>query len=319
MRWVAYRPPGGAAARLGVVDGRDLIHGLRGVGSLIGLLGDGGETMRQAAHAALSDPLEVLPLDQARTRSPIARPPSIRDFMAFRRHVEGVSMLANPGPVIPDVWYEQPLFYFTNPAAVIGPGDAVPVPPGCRLFDFEFEVAAVIGVPGADLTPEQAERHIAGYLIMNDWSARDLQFAEMRGPLGPCKGKDSATTLGPWFVTADELAPYRSGMSFALRMTVYLNNELIGVDRLDNMAWSFAEMAAYASRGTTLVPGDVLGSGTCGDGCLAELWGRQGFDAHPPLRPGDTVTMAVEHLGTLRNTVVAGPGDPAPLAARPRD
>jgi 2-keto-4-pentenoate hydratase/2-oxohepta-3-ene-1,7-dioic acid hydratase in catechol pathway len=189
---------------------------------------------------------------------------------------------------------------------------------GCSVFDFELEVAAVVGMAGRDLTLDEAEQAIAGYLIMNDWSARDLQLAEMRGPLGPAKGKDSAITLGPWLVTADELAPHRSDRGFDLGMSVWVNEEMVGQDRLDSIGWSFAEMVAYASRGTRVQPGDVIGSGTCGNGCLAELWGREGRQARAPLRPGDVVRMAVDCLGEIRNRVVGGsPGPPAARAASP--
>lgn len=196
----------------------------------------------------------------------------------------------------------------------------MPIPPGCRVFDFELEVAAVIGRAGRDLTPAQARDHIAGYLIMNDWSARDLQSREMQVNLGPAKGKDTATTLGPWLVTADELEPYRDAGGFLrLALTVSVNGTEIGRDLLSNMGWPFEELVAYASRGTWVRPGDVLGSGTCGNGgCLAELWGLRGRQDPPPLGPGDVVEIEVEGIGAVRNTVVAGV-DPVPLpGARPR-
>ncbi|MEV6250419.1 fumarylacetoacetate hydrolase family protein, partial [Streptomyces sp. NPDC051742] len=169
-------------------------------------------------------------------------------------------------------------------------------------------VAAVIGRHGRDLTPEQARDHIVGYTIFNDWSARDLQSAEMRVGLGPCKGKDTATTLGPYLVTADELEPHRDAEGFLrLALTAEVNGERVGSDLLSNMSWTFEEMAAYASRGTRVVAGDVLGSGTCGNGgCLAELWGRSGRRSPPPLGPGDTVTLTVEGLGSLTTRVVPG-------------
>ncbi|GAA3165935.1 fumarylacetoacetate hydrolase family protein [Nonomuraea salmonea] len=189
---------------------------------------------------------------------------------------------------VPDAWYDAPTFYFSNPYALIGAHDDVPVPPGCRAFDFELEVAAVIGKKGADLSPEQARDHIYGYTIFNDWSARDLQSREMQVGLGPCKGKDTATTLGPWLVTADELEPYRDADGFLrLTLSVSVNGEEVGRDLLSNMAWTFEELAAYASRGARIRPGDVLGSGTCGNGgCLAELWGRNGRQDPPPLQVG---------------------------------
>ena len=137
------------------------------------------------------------------------QPAAVRDFVTFEEHVEGVRRSVDGAAGVPEQWYAAPTFYFTNPYSIIGPADDVPVPPGCRAFDFELEVAAVIGRPGRDLTPEQARDHIVGYTIFNDWSARDLQSAEMRVGLGPAKGKDTSTTFGPWLVTADELEPYR--------------------------------------------------------------------------------------------------------------
>ena len=143
---------------------------------------------------------------------------------------------------------------------------------------------------------------------MNDWSARDLQRREMKVNLGPAKGKDFASTLGPWLVTADELEPYRDADGFlALEMSVSVNGIQIGNDLLSNMGWPFEELVAYAARGAQVRAGDVLGSGTCGNGgCLAELWGRRGGLDPAPLKPGDVVEMTVEGIGTIRNTVVAG-------------
>ena len=250
--------------------------------------------------------------------APVPHPPSVRDFYAYEGHVAAGFKLR--GRKIPDAWYEAPTFYFTNPYAVTGPYDDVPVPPGCRLLDFECEVAAVVGRDGASLTPEQARDHIFGYTILNDWSARDLQRREMKVSLGPAKGKDSATTLGPWLVTADELEPYVDEDGFlAVEMTVAVNGAQVGHDLLSNMGWPFEELIAYASRGTWVRAGDVLGSGTCGNGgCLAELWGRRGRLDPPPLRPGDVVEMTVEGIGTIRNQVVPGTELPPVRPARPR-
>jgi 2-keto-4-pentenoate hydratase/2-oxohepta-3-ene-1,7-dioic acid hydratase in catechol pathway len=220
---------------------------------------------------------------------------------------------------VPERWYAAPTFYFASPYAVYVPNDDIPVPPGSSVLDFELEVAAVIGKEGRDLAPEQARDHIVGYTVFNDWSARDLQSAEMKVGLGPCKGKDTATTLGPYLVTADELAKYRDTDGFLrLALTAEINGKVVGKDLLSNMSWTFEEMAAYASRGTVVRPGDVLGSGTCGNGgCLAELWGVRGEQSPPPLKPGDTVTLTVEGIGSVSNTVVAGP-DPMsiPVARR---
>jgi 2-keto-4-pentenoate hydratase/2-oxohepta-3-ene-1,7-dioic acid hydratase in catechol pathway len=264
-----------------------------------------------------------VPLSEVRLLPPV-EPPSVRDFVSFEEHVEGVRASVSGSAGVPDAWYEAPTFYFTNPHAMVGAHDDVPVPPGSQALDFELEVAAVIGREGRDLTPGEARDHIAGYTIFNDWSARDLQSREMQVGLGPCKGKDFATTLGPWLVTADELEPFRDADGFLrLALTAEVNGEVIGTDLLSNMGWPFEELVAYASRGTLVRPGDVLGSGTCGNGgCLAELWGRRGRREPPPLQPGDTVTLTVEGIGTISNTVVPGPADAPPIGRarqRPRD
>ncbi len=217
-------------------------------------------------------------------------------------------------------WYQAPTFYFTNPYAMVGAHDDVAVPPGCSVLDFELEVAAVIGRDGASVSPEDAREHVFGYTVFNDWSARDLQAREMKVSLGPAKGKDFATTLGPWLVTADELEPFRDAEGFlALEMRVSVNGELVGHDLLSNMGWPFEELVAYASRGTVVRAGDVLGSGTCGNGgCLGELWGRNGSRTPPPLQPGDVVEMTVEGIGTVTNRVVAGTDLPPVPPARTR-
>jgi len=244
-------------------------------------------------------------LSETRLLAPV-KPPTMRDFSVFEQHISGVIKDANPEATVPPVWYESPFCYFTNPNALTGPGEDIPVPPGCRRLDLELEVAAVIGRSGRNLAPGEAGGHIAGYTIFNDWSARDLQMAEMRLGLGMCKGKDFANTLGPWIVTADELEEYADGDRLDLELRAEINGSALGTDTLANMAWSFAELVSYASRGTWVRPGDVLGSGTCGNGCLLELWGRRGRDFHAPLGPGDVVSLHAEGIGTLTNTVVAG-------------
>jgi 2-keto-4-pentenoate hydratase/2-oxohepta-3-ene-1,7-dioic acid hydratase in catechol pathway len=275
------------------------------------LVADPGERERIAARA-----VGEVRLADARLLAPV-QPTTVRDFSAFEQHAEGVRLGRIPPEGVPAIWYESPFCYFSNPHGVNGHGAAVAVPPGCLELDFELEVAAVIGPPGSNLRPEDAHAHIAGYTIFNDWSARDLQFAEMRLGLGICKGKDFANTLGPWIVTADELEEHRRGDRLDLDMRAFVNGREIGDDTLANMAWSFEELVSYASRGTWVRTGDVLGSGTCGAGCLLELQCRHGRDDYPPLAVGDTVSLTVEGIGTLSNPVVAGPA-PSPLPpARP--
>ncbi|MFE6974435.1 fumarylacetoacetate hydrolase family protein [Streptomyces sp. NPDC057682] len=312
MRFISYEYRD--RARVAVVSEDGVLFPLPGVSSLTTLLEEtsGLPGLLAAGEAALAGPAGP----DAREVRPLAplRPSSLRDFVTFEEHVEGVRRAVDGASGVPEQWYAAPTFYFTNPHAVYGPDEDVPVPPGSELFDFELEVGAVIGREGRGLTPERARDHIVGYTVFNDWSARDLQSAEMRVGLGPCKGKDTATSLGPYLVTADELEPYRDPDGFLrLALTAEVNGETVGRDLLSHMSWTFEEMTAYASRGTRVVPGDVLGSGTCGNGgCLAELWGLRGKQDPPALRPGDVVALTVEGIGTLRNTVVPGP-DPVPL------
>lgn len=301
MRWVTYASAVDGTDRPGLVED-GAVRGLRAPARLVDLLGDDGERLAGAAEEARRDPVEVVPLDTARLRAPVPAPPSVRDFMAFEAHVRN----ARGGAELDPAFYEAPVFYFTNPAAVLGPHDDVPVSPGSAAFDYELELGAVVGRAGADLDPDEAEQHIAGYLVFCDWSARDLQKAEMRHGLGPAKGKDGATTLGPALVTPDELTPSRRGRGFDLRARVTVNGRPYSTTTFADPLWSFGEMLAYASRGTRLVPGDVVGSGTAGTGCILELAALHGPHEYPWLRPGDEVEVAVEVLGTIRTTVVEG-------------
>jgi 2-keto-4-pentenoate hydratase/2-oxohepta-3-ene-1,7-dioic acid hydratase in catechol pathway len=310
MRFATYQQ-NGAPPRAGVVSDAG-IHPLPAGVTVLDLVRAGRPAALAAGGAALGRP--AVPLAAVRLLPPLEAP-TIRDFVAFEEHVDGLSS----GHIAPE-WYQAPTFYFTSPYALIGAHDDVPVPPGCQLLDYELEVAVVVGRDGASLSPEQAREHVFGYTVFNDWSARDLQRREMNVHLGPAKGKDFATTLGPWLVTADELEPYRDDDGFlALDLRASVNGELTGQDLLSNMGWPFEELIAYASRGAQVRAGDVLGSGTCGNGgCLAELWGRGGTMDPPPLRPGDVVELTVEGIGSVRNRVVEGIELPPAREARHR-
>lgn len=255
-------------------------------------------TLRSTRPMALAGVQLLAPLE----------PATIRDFVAFEEHVEGVRKSIDGVAGVVAEWYEAPTFYFTNPHTVTGTGEIIGIPAGCDDLDFETEVAAVVGhLPGSDgrnLSAADAHRHIFGYTILNDWSARDLQRREMKVSLGPCKGKDFSNTLGPWIVTADEFEHLHDDEGFLpISMEVEVNGERVGQDLLSNMGWPFAELVAYASQDSVVRPGDVLGSGTCGRGCLAELWGRNGSKTPPPLKTGDVVRMAVEGIGSIENAV----------------
>jgi fumarylacetoacetate (FAA) hydrolase len=218
-------------------------------------------------------------LDEVKLLAPVLHPPSVRDFYAFEQHV--ATARAARGLEVPPEWYEQPVFYFSNPAAIYGPDDEISFPAESSEWDYELEVAAVIG----------AEGRIAGFTVLNDWSARDLQRAEMTMGLGPAKGKDFATSIGPVLVTRDELGDLR------LEMTARVNGEERSRGNLGDIHWPFEELAAHAAEGTRLNPGDVLGSGTVGTGCILEHGdGRW-------LRPGDEVELEIEGIGVLVNRV----------------
>lgn len=308
MKWATYRSD--AVDRVGlVVD--DEIRTLEVGTQLIDLLGDDGSRLRDAGERAQRAPDTVVALGAAQLRAPIPSPPSIRDFFAFEQHaISGLKALGleiNPG------WYEIPVFYFTSPGCVLGSGDTVTFAGNAGELDFELEMAAIVGRAGKNLDPEEAKEHIAGYCVYNDWSARDLQHLEMGiTPIGPSKGKDFGNSLGPFLVTPDEIEAKRTGVTFDLAMIASVNGEEYGRGSLADVYWGFNEMISYASREAEVRPGEVIGSGTCARGCLMELRGSDGEDKYPWLKAGDEVSLEIEGIGTLRNTVAQGPM-PKPL------
>jgi 2-keto-4-pentenoate hydratase/2-oxohepta-3-ene-1,7-dioic acid hydratase in catechol pathway len=301
MRWVTYRAADGPE-RAGLVQG-ERVHGLDA--SLLALI-ESPPGLSAAAEQALAAPVEVVDLADVRLCAPIPRPPSARDFLSFEEHLRNAGRALGRTKV-PPVWFEQPVFYFTNPAAIRGPDEEIPISPGCEKFDYEVEIAAVVGRAGSDLSPAEADAHIAGYTVFCDWSARDVQARESTIGLGPAKGKDGATSIGPALVTPDELEPYRSGKGYRLGMRASVNGRDYGGGSWADIHWSFGQMLAYASRGTELRPGDVIGSGTVGTGCLLELSGLHGSERYPWLQPGDVVTVEVEQLGAITGRIVPGP------------
>ncbi len=239
---------------------------------------------------------------------PLLRPTSLRDFYAFERHV--ATVWERRGGEVPEAWYRLPVFYFSNVSEIRGPGDPVWAPSGSAELDFELEVCAVIDTPGRDLPADRAEAAIGGYTILDDWSARDLQRDETTVRLGPAKGKDFAASIGPWLVTPDELETARAEGSTApdLAMTVDVVTPA-GVVEVTRGSWasirySFGQMLERASADVTLRPGDLIGSGTVGGGCLLEV--RDGTLGRY-LQPGDEVVARVDRLGELRTPIVARP------------
>lgn len=241
---------------------------------------------------------------------PILRPPGFRDFYAFEQHVG--TMWKRRGGEIPENWYRLPVFYFSNTSEIRGPGDPVWAPHNSVELDFELEVGALVDTPAFNLTPERASEAIGGYFVLNDWSARDLQRDEMPVRMGPAKGKDFATSIGPWLVTPDELAdgtsPGATGPDLAMNAFVTAadgTRTQISSGRWSGARYSFSQMLARASADVHVRAGEILGSGTVGSGCLLEVkdstLGRW-------LEPGDSVALTIERLGTLTSPVVARPG-----------
>jgi fumarylacetoacetate (FAA) hydrolase len=239
--------------------------------------------------------------------SPIPNPPSTRDGYAFRQHV--MTARRNRGLEMIPEFDEFPVFYFTNHHAVVGSGPVKVRKRHLEKLDFELEVAVVLGRGGSDWTLQQADEAIFGLCIMNDWSARVLQMDEMKLSLGPAKGKDFATGLGPVLVTLDELADVTTktekGLQFDLRMQCWVNGIQLSDGNVNQMNWTFAQILERASYGVEMFPGEVIGSGTVGTGCLLELNGS-GITKNQWLQLGDEVVMEIDRLGRLVNTVVGG-------------
>lgn len=251
-----------------------------------------------AEKAAKKASKDSLSLDEVKFLSPL-KPFTLRDGYAFEQHVKTANK--NRGRDVPAEWYEFPVFYFTNPNAVFGHEDVIPYPHYTNAMDYELEIAAVIGKAGINIKPENAPDHIFGYTIFNDWSARDVQRKEMAVGLGPAKGKDFASAFGPLIVTHEALADRATGRPgvYDLEMTARVNGKELSRGNWKDMHWSFGEIIARVSDSVMLHPGDVIGSGTVGTGCLLELTKFQG----PWLNHGDVVELEVERIGVLKNIV----------------
>lgn len=224
--------------------------------------------------------------------APLPNPSSLRDFIAFENHIAATSK--RRGQPIPPEWYKAPVYYKGNHRTIIGPDYALSWPLNTQKLDYELELACIIGRGGLDIVERDAEAYIAGYTIMNDFSARDVQFQEMACRLGPAKGKDFATAIGPCIVTPDEIPDLAS-----LRMTARVNGEVWSEGRFGTIHWSFPQMIEHVSRGEAIYPGDLFGSGTVGGGCGLEL------DRY--LQPGDVVELEIQPIGVLRTTIGAKP------------
>jgi fumarylacetoacetate (FAA) hydrolase len=312
MRLVQFIPPDESGARLGLLVNQTVVEvGESEKGSLHGWLErgmpflddlraldvrlkGGSDDTTLNGHAR-----RTFDLSGVRLAAPIQRPATLRDFYAFEQHVK--TAMNNRGREVPKEWYEIPVFYFSNPTVMLGHDEPVTAPKRSNALDYELEVACIIGRAGRDLAAGEAEAHILGYTLFNDWSARDLQRQEVAVGLGPAKGKDFASSLGPWVVTPDELEPYKTDRVgvYDIPLTVRVNGEVRGAGNWRDLHYGFGEMLARASADVTLLAGDVIGSGTVGTGCLLETTRAQG----PWLQRGDVVELDGGVLGVLRTVV----------------
>ena len=306
MKFLTFSPTPSESPRPGILAGTSVVA--LPYNDMIELVeaGDTGLELAQSLASQVSSAMvgmggqqAVWPIREITIHSPLLRPTTFRDFYAFEEHVSNAR--ANRGAQVPDEWYRAPAFYFSNPNSFYGPLATIPIPHGTEAMDYELEIACVIGKEGRDISTEDAMEHVFGFSILNDWSARDIQAQEMRVGLGPAKGKDFANSMGPWIVTPFELRPHetdRPGV-YDLNMVARINEEERSRGNWKNIYFSFGEIIAQASNNVTLYPGEVIGSGTVGTGCLLELTRGQG----PWLRPGDTIELEIEEIGALRNRV----------------
>lgn len=312
MKWVTY--DAGDGPRAGILQD-DTVRGLRAGVSLVSLL-DGSLT--EAGEAARRAPDEVRAIDEVRLLPPVPQPPSVRDSLCFLDHLRNCNKVLGRSETLDPLWSEIPAFYFTNPNLIYGPHDDVPIAPGSTMFDLELELGAVIGHGGRDLDPRSADKHIIGYTLFNDWSARDHQIKDLALGLGMAKSKDCGITLGPALVTTDEVMEHRTGGDISLQLSATVNDQPLASGDVRQMDWTFGELLAFISRGVDLRPGDIIGSGTVPGGCLLEHVDTGDISTFTGwLQPGDVVCLAGEGLGQTRQTIVPGPGVAALRSAIP--
>jgi 2-keto-4-pentenoate hydratase/2-oxohepta-3-ene-1,7-dioic acid hydratase in catechol pathway len=325
MKLVTFHAPNGPRRSGALVDGDRTIVDLQtahqarwgqedhAIASVLAII-EGGKDALDRVHETVktASPESTLDRSAVRLMAPVPQPPQMWDFLCFEKHLQQAFTAARrvrakdaPDPeaamreleakgilVVPQAWYERPLYYHPNRLNVIGPEEDVHWPAYSQLMDFELEFGCYIGNAGKNITKEKAREHIFGYTIFNDFSARDEQTKEMPGQLGPGKGKDfdGSNAMGPCVVTADEIDPYR------LTMIARVNGEEWGRGNSRDMGWTFEDCIAHVSRGETIVPGDFFGSGTVGNGC--------GLEHMRFLKSGDVVELEIERIGILRNRVL---------------
>ncbi|MFD1625967.1 fumarylacetoacetate hydrolase family protein [Azospirillum griseum] len=302
MKLVTFKTADGRTAPGALRDDLATIVDLGGVfSSMLDLIDSGDEGLARARALAATPDAPTLALADVTLLSPIPTPRRLRDCSVFEEHVQGVAHWARTNGIgllaeVPKVWYQHPIYYKGNHLSVVGPEADIPWPGDVKMFDYELEIACVIGRRGKNIPTESAFDHVFGFMIFNDFSIRDVAGMELPGLFGPAKAKDfdGGNALGPWLVTKDEIPnPYN------LVMTASLNGEIMGVANTTRMHHRWDAIVSYASAyGETLVPGEVIGSGTAGGGTLVEK-GRK-------LAIGDVVEFSIDGLGTLRNRIVAG-------------
>jgi fumarylacetoacetate (FAA) hydrolase len=296
----------GSGPRAGVLVGDQVVDAtallgsdrtLRDVRTVIELEDNAVERLKNALEQVKAP---RVPLSSVKLRAPILQPPTVRDHIAFEEHATGQWTREAAGPRM-EVWARLPIFYFSNPLRIFGPDEVVPFPAATRQLDYECELAAIVLRDGSNVLEADADQYILGFSIFNDWSCRDLQFDESQFGLGPAKGKDSASSLGPWIVTRDEMAPYYRNGTLHVSITLRVNGTVWMEGNAWNMHHTFGAMIERASQDSRIVPGDVIASGTVGGGSISESV-RKGYPARW-LQPGDNVEIEVEGIGTLRNTL----------------
>jgi len=278
--------------------------------SMISLLNDwqhNKEILEKLEEKLQNEPIDFLKVDKdlitfnlsdVTIHSPLPVPNSFRDFYAFEKHVKTARKLRNLE--VAKEWYDFPVFYFSNKNAFFGHNEIIQKPNYTNEMDFELEVTCIIGKKGKNIKPEDASNYIAGYSILNDWSARDIQREEMKVGLGPAKGKDFATSMGPYLITPDEIFDFKKNKGYDLKMIARKNDQIISEGNWSDIYYSFEEMIVRASDEVTLYPGDVLGSGTVGTGCILEL---RPENTDGWLQTGDELELEIEKLGKLKNII----------------
>ena len=298
-----------------VVDVAALLGADRILPDIRALLELGDSPVERVRNALASNgAAPSVPLANVRLRSPVLQPPTVRDFMIYEEHATAQGTRQRE-----EAWYRMPIFYFSNPLCIFGPDDPIPFPSASEMLDYELEIGCVIGREGRNVPEADAMDYIAGFLIFNDWSCRDIQRDESAVGLGPAKGKDSASTLGPWLVTTDELAPYMRNGRLQVKCHAKVNGDFWLKDGDGGVPYhTWGAVIERASKDSRIVPGDVLGSGTVGGGSIGEAI-RKGVDKARFLQPGDVVEHEVEGIGVLRSTIGPKENDDPNYRYKPKE